>query len=608
MTGNRNILHRLRPALYGAAVVGLVGAMGLGLAAPAEAFSPGGYAPEPVMTSSELAAIGEGVAAEGATAAGSSAVAAFAPIAPLAVAFGGFRIGFSMVGDVLAPFGIDNSANVCQLTGGGGGPIGNTAVSLLTGADCNQYKVTADPKTLNADAPAGVTGGQVCYQAYSAYCITLERVAQYPPNPTYGGLCMSETMPLASVPVTVRIGLSFVGGASFEPSSGGDTGQNTASVCPAGQLWINLYHGGSMLYTQAQKIQSYGFANSAGNAWLGTPATVTQATGDPTRHWECDVTGSDGTLYSATSADFTWSGGSTPPYTCPKLPAGVLPSQTEVDLVTPSLNPPKSVWIGPITPTKAFTDAATAYPECASSSCHLQVWAGSQNCATAGTCADWFADPNKDQDYQCHYGTHVVALSECNTMSTFYDPQKQAAGQAYADPATGQPVMKPDPTTGVETPVQTSQKGDESNTDPLPNPDDGPTSCWPSGWGIINPVTWVQAGGCVLRQAFVARPSVVKADMDRIDKGPSTKMPAQIIATVNAWHINTPGSDCSGIVTPALGNWFPSIRIMQACPGDMLATVAMWTRVFCDLGFAVLGFNAIRRNIGRIVQYGGGGE
>lgn len=574
--------RRVRVTAYAALVVGLVGVMGLGVAAPAQAFAVPPVSPEPVMLSSELAALG--TAGEGATAASSTAVAAFAPVLPLAVAGIGFRIGFAAAGMVMAPFGISPTDGLCQITGGGDVPL-NMATNALTGADCSA-QMTANTLPVdqqNADQTGGYVVQPFCDTAGN--CVNgLTGFSQVGFN-QYSGVysaaaCFTATATLPSANVVFR--------------RAADGATRTAAIRLSNSYVTGSYFcsAGAAAVIASEYSLAAAQTDIAGTTFLcvSADATCTSAgaqpvsegpSGNPSRHYECKITGNDGNTYTASSDSFTQTDPNTAPLKCPTLPGGVLPTNAEVTLVTPG--EADQVVVPEVASTSAYQTAATAYPDCATASCHLQVWtADGKNCATVGTCADWFTDPAKASDYQCHYGTHVVDLSECNVMSSYYDPQKQASGQAYADPTTGEPVMNPDPTTGVETPVQTSPKTGEAISTETPQDAPSRGNCFPTGWSAFNPLNWVlQPVQCAWEWAMVPRQSVIDADNETMKANVNKSAVGSVTTLLNGIgaFAAIDGGGCSGIpwdfhMDFPGGSIDQHYALLAACPGDPLAQTA----------------------------------
>lgn len=84
------------------------------------------------------------------------------------------------------------------------------------------------------------------------------------------------------------------------------------------------------------------------------------------------------------------------------------------------------------------------YPECTDGSCTLELHRKDSTTGTRLACFDmpeacigWFESPTKVDQYVCTYGTHDLALDECNAYAGIFDYKNRQPGGAYADPATG---------------------------------------------------------------------------------------------------------------------------------------------------------------------------
>ncbi|WP_028049584.1 hypothetical protein [Cellulomonas sp. URHD0024] len=81
--------------------------------------------------------------------------------------------------------------------------------------------------------------------------------------------------------------------------------------------------------------------------------------------------------------------------------------------------------IFPPTPTPAWvTSIPTEYPDCLNADCRLQLFkANPSPAATCGSlavaCPDWYLDPDRGNDFECHWGPYVVDTDRC---SAFRDP------------------------------------------------------------------------------------------------------------------------------------------------------------------------------------------
>lgn len=148
----------------------------------------------------------------------------------------------------------------------------------------------------------------------------------------------------------------------------------------------------------------------------------------------------------------------------------------------------------------------------------------------ASACLDWARSAREDPSrVTCRWGTYTVALAGCGILERAYEPrvaplapltatQSNTDGlpETYTAPGpSGQPQSQNVPGPGPG-PAPAPQP------QPLPNQTPGtigsPNSpvtqqereCWPSGWGLFNPMSWVmQPVKCAMSWAFVPRAAVV---------------------------------------------------------------------------------------------------
>jgi hypothetical protein len=201
-----------------------------------------------------------------------------------------------------------------------------------------------------------------------------------------------------------------------------------------------------------------------------------------------------------------------------KCPSG----QTVLGWSVGWLAPGATTWVEvvPWTNTPEYiADLPSEYPDCFTGTpCQLQLWkvgAGGalDYCGSEGQlCSGWAQSPNANDQYQCRYGGYTIALDYC---SAFRDPTVGILPNTNAD-GTLIPITAPVPTQ-LPNPVR-----DPVTNAPLPtlptdlSPDlsagEGVSAqdCFPSGWGVLNPFSWVVLPvQCAMRWAFVPRESVV---------------------------------------------------------------------------------------------------
>lgn len=203
-------------------------------------------------------------------------------------------------------------------------------------------------------------------------------------------------------------------------------------------------------------------------------------------------------------------------------------------------------------------DMPVEFPNCfdgVAARCSVELWhvpSGGQEtwCGHhAVGCQSWWVDPNKNDNYQCRYGGYTVDLGRCSlyrkpgevsaNVTTFEDPlglRVPDAGprvvlepDAYDDlepQPEPEPGQDPDPDRPIKPePVPPEPPKPPNQPEPVPpvppvdpvDPDEPVTGeCFPTGWGIFNPVEWVyKPVQCALRWAFVPRASVVQSELTR---------------------------------------------------------------------------------------------
>lgn len=163
----------------------------------------------------------------------------------------------------------------------------------------------------------------------------------------------------------------------------------------------------------------------------------------------------------------------------------------------------------------------TNYPACVSDvgaeTCYLRLYDGGEWCGPGGVaCPFWVeqetAAPGR---FTCRYGPYSVDLQDCSAYrkpSAGVLPNRTTEGDPVPitapapSPAEIQPVK--DPVTGTTFPDWLAV------TNPTGTPSAQPRTaeCFPSGWGILNPVEWVlKPVQCALEWAFIPRDTFVQS-------------------------------------------------------------------------------------------------
>lgn len=258
-------------------------------------------------------------------------------------------------------------------------------------------------------------------------------------------------------------------------------------------------------------------------------------TGNPERKWEVRyscTTGVGGVTQSAAfrESDAQW----------PQVPAATC-SAGEVDSlelwqVTPAA-PDMDVLVDSWAASAPVTDWRTAFPECQTTACTLELLRVDQGTALScfaqpEACVDWWttSEPTRSERFECRYAGTVVPLGECKVYSPTFNvatntPVQTSTGTVpasavgpRADPATGDPV----PSDG---------------TAPAPGTGTGgqPDGC-PPPFNLQSVVTgyWVYKGvQCALAWAFV--PTKTGAAVDELTATAQAATPWPQVASVVGW-------------------------------------------------------------------------
>jgi hypothetical protein len=299
----------------------------------------------------------------------------------------------------------------------------------------------------------------------------------------------------------------------------------------------------------------------------------------------------------ALSANFTETDPVFAKIVCPVIPDGLVAAHQKVE----ELGGTSPAVVSDTDTTPDYQSFGTSYPECASGSCQLTLTStGADSCfVTPGPCAGWFTDPDKATKFQCTYGTHVVALSQCNVYSPTFDPAKVATGTPYADPVTGT-------TNGVQSGATADSQTFGST---VQSPDSG-RACFPTGWAVFNPVEWVMKPvQCAMQWSFIPRTSVMNADNESIRGSVGRSAVGGIQSTLSTWGVfGFADTGCSGVVFNF--DLFVHVHssLLAACPGDALAPAASLTKTIVSAVVISAGVLACLRYIAQIFGYSGLGS
>jgi hypothetical protein len=236
-------------------------------------------------------------------------------------------------------------------------------------------------------------------------------------------------------------------------------------------------------------------------------------------------------------------------------------------------------------------------------------------------CPDWVREWSETPDlFRCKYGSYDVAMSMCSayrkpgTLLPNHEededgvPQPVPPGAPAPDPMPN-PVRDPD--TGNEVDLGTIVDVDgATNTSP-----DG-QSCFPTGWGVINPVSWVlMPVQCALKWAFVPRAVEIQKKMDALRlRANGWVVPAVGVVTTIAGAVKIAASGCQGPPMHLVFD-FPGFTAvdetyypMNACEDPMASVASAVNGMLSFSIIAWMGLAVVRYFMSLIgyVPFGGG--
>jgi hypothetical protein len=225
-----------------------------------------------------------------------------------------------------------------------------------------------------------------------------------------------------------------------------------------------------------------------------------------------------GGVKSSITADWTGDSPGMVMPSCAKAGKGHGTGKTTVDGFAPGTTQnPTRLWDNPAPqPTPGRELCA---PTRSSQGCKLAVKIDGLECVMGKwECENWQdinnADPGKDGTnprVSCQYGPYSVPLSTCNPLERAYEPDGAPVSEPNIDgnPATrsntnldSSPNPKPDAAKPLTVPGSAAAAPPSGSTTEQ-------AQCFPSGWGMLNPVEWVMKPvGCALDAAFKPKKDV----------------------------------------------------------------------------------------------------
>lgn len=518
------------------------------------------------------------------------------------VAFlGAAEAGFQVGAGVSRFLGVNVDDVVCSPDALGG------LVSTFVGTDCDAIKNFDASYSKNVDAVLGNTWANTCA---AGRCVQLlgDSIRQYDIATcltTTGTYVSGATLFLSWVDPAGTTHQVQVRDAPWASSSGllpGCTTIFSGATNTAPGTFSSALNGWTSAYNSTKIKLTY--QPPSGDSTVSPYTPVIPGNSDPDRVLTCTIKGDDGNTYSQDTPAFKESTGKVPTPQCPALPTGVAPA----DKVTVKECNKTTTTCTTVATQDVDTEYSkwwTAYPECRTGGCRLDLislgtGAYPVSCFDLDTgCADWFKDPNKADNYECHYGIHTVDLDECNAYAGLFVAGRIEACAPYSDPLTGQWSGGKN-TEGCTDPGKTV---DGTVTDPSTR--EGCTAMTTGGFDVFG--TAMAGARCVLEWAFVPRGAVVTAETAELAGKFVDKAPGQIATMISGWTFlpsmtgckidaDRPWVDANGVTH------HKNVPVVDACSGPMAALAGV-SRGIVDVGFAVMVFLVVKRQTAKMVDF-----
>jgi hypothetical protein len=240
-------------------------------------------------------------------------------------------------------------------------------------------------------------------------------------------------------------------------------------------------------------------------------------------------------------------------------------------------------------------DWQKTYPQCSTQICLLELYSVEKgDCFALGSeCAGWHTDPNKADRYRCTYAGVARALSDCDAYAPIFTPGRLESGTGYA------------PVPGATPGGATSMPPRIPETSPVPGADNETGECFPSGWGLLNPVEWVvKPIKCAMTWAFVPRQSVVRDKTEAMSEAwKSSSLIRVTDVLVGGQQLLLSSGSCEG---PAVNiNVYGATysgHPLSACSGAP-ATIAALTKLFTTIGIWIVCAVSCTRSVGGVFEF-----
>jgi hypothetical protein len=267
----------------------------------------------------------------------------------------------------------------------------------------------------------------------------------------------------------------------------------------------------------------------------------------------------------------------------------------------------------------------TKYPDCFGpgvSPCTMQLQrldSGTSVFVSCGPLADyclnWVAEAQASPStYRCVYGAYPLDISYCSAFRRPGQLTPNTDGSTNSDgSAVVSPITAPIPTGSALGQVALDSTGSPATPDPSATPNVGTSGsqCFPSGWGVLNPVSWVfMPLQCALTWAFVPPKGALEAQSNKVRdalKGTAVGGILGIIGGLATFPLT--GDGCKGITgdLPFPFGLVVHVNLLNACPGDPLAFVASVVKNSLTVALILATAFTSARYVGAIFGYVGFG-
>lgn len=515
------------------------------------------------------------------------------------IAMTAFQYRADIANGVTSWLGIDATGAVCGSSWASSG-----FVNFITGQDCNAFAASqAAQSAANQDITPGISSAPAC-TADGSLCLKVSGTSTHHTsgsgtswaNSAYDipMVCFTVTKPADGSTVAEPAWIVTAGGKVQSGNLSGGSGWwdanfGGANTCNTPQTFAVGWPQGNGPVDNIAGISLVGSSPPAANSSTFTPVTAVDS--DPDRHLHCTYTFSDGTTASGDTTTFK-DGSAMPAPLCPVVPSGLSATHIKVEELGGGVDKV-------LTDQDAAPDTLTTVPDgftanapqgidsayCQTNVCLLDLidLKSNNTCFDeSATCDGWFSDPNRATDYECTYGGKQADMQQCYMYAHIFNTSKRLAGDPYADPKTGDD-------TGADTGPDLDTQTMGNSPGPVINPDGSIASCLGGTYTAFNPIQWVlRPIQCAAEWAFVPRQAVVEADIQGVQHSWDDTAPGKLVNAVAGWNLEPVMTGCSGYTWPNVYGSGKDLTMGNACPGQPLAALAVWSVRITDI-LAIVG-------------------